>query len=75
MKGQSELQPILFGGFTFDPQNEVTGEWTDFPEAYFALATYQLVIRDDKAFVSIHLISKMSKQRLNLKRYVKSEII
>lgn len=58
VQGQSELQPILFGGFTFDPQNEVTGEWTDFPEAYFALATYQLVIRDDKAFVSIHLISK-----------------
>ncbi|MFF2795851.1 isochorismate synthase [Lysinibacillus xylanilyticus] len=58
VKGQSELQPILFGGFTFDPQNEVTGEWTDFPEAYFALATYQLVIRDDKAFVSIHLIAK-----------------
>ncbi|MGE7912601.1 isochorismate synthase [Lysinibacillus xylanilyticus] len=58
VKGQSELQPILFGGFTFDPQNEVTGEWTDFPEAYFALATYQLVIRDDKAFVSIHLITK-----------------
>jgi len=58
VKGQSELQPILFGGFTFDPQNEVTGEWTDFPEAYFALATYQLVIRNDKAFVSIHLIEK-----------------
>ncbi|MGE8001254.1 isochorismate synthase [Lysinibacillus sp. NPDC093190] len=58
MKGHSELQPILFGGFTFDPQNNVAGEWTDFPEAYFALATYQLVIRDDKAFVSIHLISK-----------------
>ncbi|MGE7695364.1 isochorismate synthase [Lysinibacillus sp. NPDC094177] len=58
VKGQSELQPILFGGFTFDPQNDVTGEWTDFPEAYFALATYQLVIRDDKAFVSIHLISE-----------------
>ncbi|MFJ7184569.1 isochorismate synthase [Lysinibacillus xylanilyticus] len=58
VKGQSELQPILFGGFTFDPQNEVTGEWTDFPEAYFALATYQLVIRNDKAFVSIHLIAK-----------------
>ncbi len=58
VKGQSELQPILFGGFTFDPQNDVTGEWTDFPESYFALATYQLVIRDDKAFVSIHLISK-----------------
>ncbi|OEC00313.1 isochorismate synthase [Lysinibacillus sphaericus] len=57
VKGQVELQPILFGGFTFDPQNNVDGEWTDFPEAYFALATYQLVLRDDKAYISIHLIA------------------
>ena len=57
VKGQVELQPILFGGFTFDPQNNVGGEWTDFPEAYFALATYQLVLRDDKAYISIHLIA------------------
>ncbi|WP_107923309.1 isochorismate synthase [Lysinibacillus parviboronicapiens] len=58
VKGQAELQPILFGGFTFDPRNNVAGEWTGFPEAYFALATYQLVLRDDKAYVSIHLITK-----------------
>lgn len=54
---EHELQPILFGGFTFDPQNEVMGEWTSFPEAFFAVATYQLVIRNDKAYVSIHLIT------------------
>lgn len=58
VKGQAELQPILFGGFTFDPQNEVGGEWTDFPEAYFALATYQLVLRDDKAYISVNLVTK-----------------
>lgn len=58
VKGQAALQPILFGGFTFDPQNSVNGEWTDFPEAYFALATYQLVLRDDKAYISIHLIAQ-----------------
>lgn len=52
-----ELQPILFGGFTFDPENKVVGEWTGFPEAFFAVATYQLVIRNDKAYVSIHLIT------------------
>jgi len=60
VKGQAALQPILFGGFTFDPQNSVNGEWTDFPEAYFALATYQLVLRDNKAYVSIHLIAQAS---------------
>ena len=58
VKGQAELQPILFGGFTFDPQNDMSGEWTDFPEAYFALATYQLVLRDDKAYISVNLVSK-----------------
>ncbi|MEG0259944.1 MAG: isochorismate synthase [Lysinibacillus sp.] len=58
VKGEQELQPILFGGFTFDPQNEVSGEWTGFPEAYFALATFQLVLRGDKAYVSIHLLSE-----------------
>lgn len=57
-KGQAALQPILFGGFTFDPQNEVDGEWSDFPEAYFALATYQLVLRDDKAYISVNLVTK-----------------
>lgn len=54
---EEELQPILFGGFTFDPKNEVVGEWSGFPQSFFAVATYQLVIRHDKAYVSIHLIS------------------
>ncbi|MEO4051825.1 isochorismate synthase [Solibacillus sp. CAU 1738] len=54
---EDELQPILFGGFTFDPKNEVIDEWASFPQSFFAVATYQLVIRNDKAYVSIHLIS------------------
>lgn len=66
VKGQAALQPILFGGFTFDPQNRVDGEWTDFPEAYFALATYQLVLRDNKAYVSIHLIAQASQAEQQL---------
>ena len=57
-KRSTSVTTNLFGGFTFDPQNNVDGEWTDFPEAYFALATFQLVIRDDKAYVSIHLLTQ-----------------
>lgn len=52
-----ELQPILFGGFTFDPQHKHKEEWATFPESFFAVATYQLVIRHDKAYVSIHFIT------------------
>lgn len=54
---EKDLQPILFGGFTFDPQNETAGEWCQFPQSYFAVATHQLVLRNDKAYVSINLIT------------------
>lgn len=77
VKGQAELQPILFGGFTFDPQNNVDGEWTDFPEAYFALATFQLVLRDDKAYVSIHLVTKekQAQEQFEALRKVRDHLI
>ncbi len=55
---EEDLQPILFGGFTFDPQNEIKGEWSAFPQSFFTVATFQLVIRHDKAFVSIHYITE-----------------
>lgn len=55
---EEDLQPILFGGFTFDPQNKTEGEWSAFPQSFFAVATFQLVIRHDKAFVSIHYITE-----------------
>lgn len=52
------VQPILFGGFSFDPLNKTQSVWTNFPQAYFAVPTYQLIIKGDQAFVSIHLITK-----------------
>lgn len=55
---ERDLQPILFGGFTFDTKNNVAGEWTDFPQSAFAVATHQLVIRHDKAYVTINLITE-----------------
>ncbi|KGR73611.1 isochorismate synthase [Ureibacillus manganicus] len=57
VREDTEPQPILFGGFTFDPQNTENGEWDDFPQSYFTVATFQLVIQNDKAYVSIHLIT------------------
>jgi len=57
VKEEREPQPILFGGFTFDPKNNKTGEWDGFPQSFFSVATYQLVIRDEKVYISIHLIT------------------
>ncbi|QEY22579.1 isochorismate synthase [Psychrobacillus sp. AK 1817] len=55
---KADVSPILFGGFSFDPANKISSEWNSFPSSFFAVATFQLVIRDDQAFVSIHLITE-----------------
>lgn len=57
VKEEKEPQPILFGGFTFDPDAEGKDEWQDVPQSFFAVATFQLVIRNEKAYVSIHFIT------------------
>ena len=57
VKEECEPQPILFGGFSFDPDNYKTGEWDGFPQSFFTVATFQLIMRDDKAYISIHLIT------------------
>lgn len=71
------LQPILFGGFTFDPQNEVTGEWANFPQSYFTVATHQLVIRNDMAYVTINFITDKanSAQAFEVLRKERDELI
>lgn len=55
---ESFVEPILFGGFSFDPLNKTKSMWRSFPEAYFVVPTFQLVIKNDRAYVSIHLITK-----------------
>ena len=50
------VQPVLFGGFSFDPLNDKESEWTNFPQAYFAVPTFQLILKGEQAYVSIHLI-------------------
>ncbi|TAA69807.1 isochorismate synthase [Planococcus salinarum] len=55
---ESFVEPILFGGFSFDPLNKTKSMWHSFPEAYFVVPTFQLVIKNDRAYVSIHLITK-----------------
>ncbi|WP_088005577.1 isochorismate synthase [Indiicoccus explosivorum] len=55
---EPDVQPILFGGFSFDPENGKESVWRNFPPAYFAVPQFQLLIREDSAYVSIHLITE-----------------
>ena len=57
LKEQVDVSPILFGGFSFDPLNKIESEWNTFPSSFFAVSTFQLVIRDEQAYVSIHYIT------------------
>lgn len=56
-EGVQEIQPMLFGGFTFDPSNTIESEWSAFPDAFFALATFQMIEREGKCYVSIQAIA------------------
>ncbi|WP_033543886.1 isochorismate synthase [Planococcus sp. CAU13] len=55
---ESFVEPVLFGGFSFDPLNKTKSVWHHFPEAYFTVPTFQLVLKNERAYISIHLITK-----------------
>lgn len=57
LKEKVDVSPILFGGFSFDPKNKISSEWDTFPSSFFAVSTFQLVIQDEQAFISIHYIT------------------
>lgn len=59
-----EIQPILFGGFTFDPENGVSGEWEGMPPAFFVVATYQLVMRNDHVYISTNYIAEQENPQI-----------
>ena len=52
------VQPILFGGFAFDPERTSGAEWRNLPHSIFALATFQLVMKNDTSYVTIHYITQ-----------------
>ncbi|SEJ34909.1 isochorismate synthase [Bhargavaea ginsengi] len=57
VKEEGDQSPVLFGGFSFDPENRRESEWTGFPAALFVVPQIQLVEKDGRAFVSINLVS------------------
>lgn len=66
-----EFQPILFGGFSFDPLNEVQDEWGSLSQSNFYLATFQLVMQNEKNYVSVHYISNSKERNAEFERLVK----
>lgn len=66
-----DFQPILFGGFSFDPQNDVQDEWASLPQSVFHLATFQLIMQNEKNYVTVHYLSNSAERNAQFDRLVK----
>lgn len=57
IKEEKDMEPVLFGGFSFDPKTKNDDEWKSFPDAYFTVPLFQLKIVNGKTYVSIHYVT------------------
>ncbi|MFS0574514.1 isochorismate synthase [Sporosarcina sp. 179-K 3D1 HS] len=57
IKEEKDMEPVLFGGFSFDPEVGGKEEWESFPSSYFVAPSFQLTIRDGKTMIAINLIT------------------
>jgi menaquinone-specific isochorismate synthase len=53
-KKQIGTGPLLFGGFSFDPNKEKSSLWDTFPEAKFVLPSTMLTIINKKSYMTIN---------------------
>lgn len=58
IKEEKDIDPVLFGGFSFDPHTRQDDEWNAFPAAYFTVPLFQLKIEKGKTYVSINYITE-----------------
>ena len=58
IKEENDMEPVLFGGFSFDPKSVKESEWDAFPSAYFVVPSFQLTIKNGKTSISINLVTE-----------------
>ena len=58
IKEEKDMEPVLFGGFSFDPENKRESEWSNFPSAHFVVPSFQLMIKNGKTSISINYITE-----------------
>lgn len=57
IKEEKDMEPILFGGFTFDPLSRKESEWDKFPSAYFIVPSFHLTNKNGSTAISINLVT------------------
>ncbi|PEU16514.1 isochorismate synthase [Bacillus sp. AFS019443] len=46
--------PLLFGGFSFDPEKEQTGLWKEFKDTTLSLPAFLLTVKNEKAWLTMN---------------------
>ncbi|HFK1441076.1 MULTISPECIES: isochorismate synthase [Bacillus] len=46
--------PLLFGGFSFDPEKEKTDLWKEFKDTTFSLPAFLLTVKNEKAWLTMN---------------------
>lgn len=54
IKEEEDIDPVLFGGFSFDPETRQEKEWEQFSPAYFTVPLFQLKMTGGKTYISIN---------------------
>ncbi|WP_252503899.1 isochorismate synthase MenF [Sporosarcina sp. Marseille-Q4943] len=68
IKEEKDIDPVLFGGFSFDEKNRKESEWGEFPSGYFVVPSFQLKIEEGKTMVSINMITDRKEAALDFER-------
>ncbi|MCM3742534.1 isochorismate synthase [Sporosarcina luteola] len=68
IKEEKDIDPVLFGGFSFDEENRKESEWEEFPSGHFVVPSFQLKIEEGKTFVSINMITNRKEAALDFER-------
>ncbi|MCG3087585.1 isochorismate synthase [Sporosarcina cyprini] len=58
VKEEKDRDPVLFGGFSYDPLHRKESEWSSYPSAFFVVPTFQLVIEEGVTSISINMITE-----------------
>lgn len=58
IKEEKDMDPVLFGGFSYDPESPKDLVWSAFPSAHFVVPSFQLSIKNGRTTISINLVTE-----------------
>lgn len=68
IKEEKDMDPVLFGGFSYDEENRSVSEWSEFPSSYFVVPSFQLKIEEGRTLVSINMITNRAEAAADFER-------